>query len=256
MNMIIFDLEATTLARILIVGAVAVILPAFITTLARRWHSYWWVSIAFIIGSWAGLALGSYFAVRLFEGTLASMSKIGGGIEAVFLGVWQATQPALAAAWLAVVMAFVASVFVLPHARREVRSIGVARRTRTATFVSAAAFAIALGIAPALLFRRAIAFVEWAITPGHVVVGSVSRAIETRLLATAMVSASCFLLLIALLVVTVLLARKSTPSPRFFVITVFALVASLGFSVAQVANLSSFANRYHTAARTGRLPAE
>jgi hypothetical protein len=100
-----------------------------------------------------------------------------------------------------------------------------------------------------------MAFVLWAITPGSHL-ASVSEAIASRLLLAATLSAGCFLLLIALLVVTVLLGRRSSPSPRLFAITVFALVASLGRSAALVASLHSFSNRCQRAALTGRMISE
>ena len=255
MDMSVFGLEPGTSARILIVGAATMLILALITAVARRWHSYWWVSISFIIAGCAGLALGSYFAVRIFTETIQSMSKTGGGIASVYLGIWQATQPILAAAWLAVVIALAATVFVLPRARKELTSMAGARRPPAAIFASAAALALVIAMASTLLFRRAIAFVLWAITPpAHA--ASVYQAIPSRLLIAATLSAGCFLLLIALLVVTVLLGRRSGPSPRLFAITVFALVASLGFSAALVVNLNSFSNRCHTIALTGPKSSE
>ena len=255
MDMSVFGLEPGTSARILIVGAATTSILALITAVARRRHSYWWVSISFIIAGCAGLALGSYFAARIFTETVQSMSKTGGGIASVYLGIWQATQPILAAAWLAVVIALAATVFVLPRARKELTSMAGARRPPAAIFASAPALALVIAMASTLLFRRAIAFVLWVITP-PADVASISQAISSRLLIAATLSAGCFLLLIALLVVTVLLGRRSGPSPRLFAITVFALVASLGFSAALVANLNSFSNRCHTIALTGPMSSE
>ena len=91
MDMSVFGLEPGTSARILIVGAATTSILALITAVARRRHSYWWVSISFIIAGCAGLALGSYFAVRIFAETIQSMSKTGGGIASVYLAIWQAT---------------------------------------------------------------------------------------------------------------------------------------------------------------------
>jgi hypothetical protein len=255
MDMAVFGFDPSTSARILIVGTTTVIILALITAVARRWRSYWWVSIAFIITGCAGLALGSYFAMRSFTETFDSMRRIGGGISTVFLAISQATQPVLAAAWFAVAITVIASVFVLPHARKEIKSMAGGRRPRAAIFASAAALALTAAIASTLLFRRAVAFVLWVITPpAHV--ASVSDAIAARLLITATISGGCFLMLIALLIMTVLLARRSSPSPRFFAMTVFALVVSLGFSAALVANLYSFSNRYERAALTGRMTPE
>jgi hypothetical protein len=93
MDMSVFGLEPGTSERILILGAATMLILALITVVARRRHSYWWVSISFIIAGCAGLALGSYFAVRIFVETIQSMSKTGGGISAVYLGIWQATRP-------------------------------------------------------------------------------------------------------------------------------------------------------------------
>jgi hypothetical protein len=253
--MTIFGLEPGTSERILILGAATMLILALITAVARRRHSYWWVSISFIIAGCAGLALGSYFAVRIFAETVASMARVGGGISTVYLGIWQATQPILAAAWLAVAIALAATVFVLPRARKELTSIAGTSRPRSAIFASAAALALVVAIASTMVFRRAMAFVLWAITPGaHLASGS--QAIASRLLSAATLSAGCFLLLIALLVVTVLLGRRSSPSPRLFAITAFALVASLGCSAALVANLNSFSNRCQRVALTGPMSSE
>jgi hypothetical protein len=255
MDLTVFGLEPGTSARILVMGATTIVMLAFITAAARRWHSYWWVSIAFIIASCASLALGSYFAVRVFIGALGAMAKTGGGIASVRLGIWQATQPVLAAAWIALVISLLASVLVLPRAKKELTSMVGARRPRAAIFASLAAFALALGVTPAFLFRRAIAFVLWVITPpAHV--ASVSQAITTRLFVTATVSASCFVVLFSLVVLTVLLARRSSPSRLLFVITVFALVVSLGLSAGLVTSLHSFSNLHHRGALMGGIPLE
>ncbi len=137
----------------------------------------------------------------------------------------------------------------------EITLLGGRGRDRESRSGAAAALALAEAIASTLLFRRAIAFVLWVITPpAHV--ASISQAITSRLLIAATFSAGCFLLLIALLVVTVSLGRRSGPSPRLLAIIVFALVASLGFSAALVANLNSFSNRYQRAALTGRMTPE
>lgn len=254
MDMTTFGFEADTFA-ILIVGVTTVVMLAVLTAVARRRQSYWWLSIAFVIVSCASLALGSFFSVRIFMGVFEDMSRVGGGISAVWLGIWQATQPTLAAAWLAILIALLASVFVLPRARKELTSMAGARRPHAAIFASLAVLALVVGVTPALLFRRAVTFVLWAITPSaHV--SSVSQTIATRLLVTATVSACCFLILIALVVMTVLLARRSSPSRLLFVITVFALVASLGLSAALVVNLRSFSNRFRVAALTGQMSAE
>ena len=236
-------------------GATTIVMLAVITAAARRWHSYWWVSIAFIVASSASLALGSYFAVRVFMGALGTMANAGGGIASVRFGIWQATQPVLAAAWIALVISLLVSVLVLPRARKEFTSVAGARRPRAAIFALLAAFALAAGAAPAFLFRRATAFVLWVITPpAHV--ASVSQAIATRLFVTATVSASCFVVLLLLVVLTVLFARRSSPSRLLLVITVFALVVSLGLSAGLVTSLHSFSNLQHRGALMGGIPLE
>lgn len=258
MDLMGFGFEPGTSARILIVGATTMVMIMFITAVARRRRSYWWVSIAFIVASCASLALGAFFAVRIFSAVVADMAKRGGGIAAVRFGMWQATQPALAAAWMALVIGLLACVFVLPRARKELASEAGARRPRAALFASLTAFALAVGIAPAFLFRRAMAFVLWAIVPGHASGPgpSVSGAIATRLLVTATVSASCFVILVLLVFLTVSLARQSSPSRLLFAITVFALVVSLGLSAALVANLHSFSDLHHRGALMGGIPLE
>jgi hypothetical protein len=255
MDLTVFGFEPGTSARILVVGATTIFMLAFITAAARRLHSYWWVSIALIVASCASLALGGYFAVRIFMGAVDNMAKTGGGIASVRFAIWQATQPALAAAWIALVTGLLASALVLPRASKELTSMAGARRPRAAIFASLAAFALVVGAAPGFLFRRAMAFVLWVIIPpAHV--ASVSQAIATRLHVTAAVSASCFIILILLVVLTMFLARRSSPSRLLFVITVFALVVSLGLSAALVANLYSFSNLHHRGALMGGIPLE
>lgn len=255
MDLAIFGYEPGTFARILVMGTTTIIMLAFITAAARRWHSYWWVSIALIVASCANLALGSYFAVRIFMVAIGNMAKAGGGIASVRFAIWQATQPVLAAAWIALMISLLASVLVLPRARKELTSTAGVRRPRAAIFASLAAVALAMGATPAFLFRRAIAFVLWVIIPpAHV--ASISQAIATRLFITATVSAACFVILVSLVALTLLVARKSSPSRLVFVITVFALVVSLGLSAGLVANLHSFSNLHHRGALMGGIPLE
>src|SRR5207237_1260742 len=165
MHMTIFGSDPGTSARIVMVGATAMVLFAFITAVARRRRSYWWVSMALIVASCACLALGSYFAVRIFAGALGDMAITGGGIASVRFAIWQATQPVLTAAWIALVIVLLASVFVLPRARRELTPAAGARRPHAAIFGALVALSLAVGVTPVFLFRRAMAFVLWAITP-------------------------------------------------------------------------------------------
>lgn len=248
-------LESGTLVPILIVSVTVAAVLAFLTALARRWRSNWWLSLAIIITGCGGLALGSFLAVRIFMGVLEEMSRIGGGIASVSLGIWQATQPLLAAAWLALVSTLLASVFVLPRAWKEwkERTTVAGEQGPRASFAWLVALALAAAVTPVLLFRKAMTFVLWVVTP-PLQVSSVPEAIANRLQVTATVSACCLVVLIALLVMTVLLARRSGPSRLFFGITVIALVASLGLSAALVVNLRSFANGYRVAALTGQMP--
>lgn len=255
-----FGFEPGTTARILVVVVTTTVLLAFITTIARRWNSYWWVSIAFVVASCAALALGAFLSVRILRSVFDDMAITGGGIGTVWFGIWQATQPALAAAWLGILATLLASVFALPRASREMALLAGGRHPRAAIFASLAAIALAVGVTPALLFRRAVDFVLWIITPrahpGGVNAGSVSQDIATRLLVTATVSAGCFLILLALVVITAFLARRSNPSRALFIVTVFALVANLGLHAALVTNLHSFAQSYRTAALMGQMPSK
>lgn len=260
MDTTILGFEPGTSARMLIVAAATGLMLAFIIAVARRRQSYWWVSIASIAAGYAGLALASYFAVRIFMGVLANMAISGGGIASVRFGIWQATQPALVAAWAAVLITLLATVFVPWSVRKEPTSPAGMQRSPNAMFALLALLALAVGATPVLLFRQSMAFVLWAIDPrAHstsIYGTSVPRAIATRLIVTATVSACCFLILTALLVIVVLLARKSNPSRPLLVITLFALVASLGLSVVLAASLHSFSSRNRTAALTGRISPE
>jgi len=241
-----------TTVQILIVGATTIIMLLVIMAAARRRQSFWWVSFALIAASGASLALGAYFAVRSFMSTIEEMAKTGGGIASVRFGIWQATQPALAAAWIALVIALLASVVVLPRARKELAFPAGAPRPRFALFASLAGLALAAGVTSMFLFRRAIAFVLWAIVP-RARVDSISEAIATRLSVTATASAACFVVLVLLTMFIVLLARKSSPS-RLFTITLFALVVSLGLSAALVTDLRSFSDLHHRGAISGGVP--
>ena len=233
---------------------------AFITGTARHRRSDWWVSLAFIAASCASLALGSYFSVRSFKSALDGMAITGGGIASVRFAIWQGTQPALAAAWLALALTLLACLFVLPRGWKELTNLAGARRLPATIVALLTGFALVGGVIPVLLFQRAIAFVLWAITPAAHAGGRsadwLPRAIASRLLVTATVRACCALILIALVALTVVFARRFNPSRPLFVMTVFALVMNLGVSAVLVANLRSFSNRFHTAALTGRMPSE
>jgi hypothetical protein len=259
MELAVFGFEPGTFTRLLVVVFTTLVTLVVIMAVAWRRASYWWVSMSLIVASCAGLALGSYFAVRIFTSTLDDMGRAGGGIVAVNVGVWQSTQPILAAAWCAIVLTLFAIAFVAPRAKKELPDNAHAQSASPARFALLALFAFAFGFAPVLLFRRAIAFVFWAVTPGaHAAgtpAGSVSQMVANRLWVTATISACGVLILIALLVLMVLLAHRSNPSRSLSVITMFALVVNLGLSAALVVNLTSFSNRYR-AALTGQIPSE
>lgn len=253
MDITIFGSEPGTSARIVVIGATAIVLFAFIAAVARRRRSFWWVSMALITASCACLALGSYFAVRIFASAVGDMAITGGGIASVRFGIWQATQPVLTAAWIALAVVLLACIFVLPRARKELTPVASARRPHAAIFGALAALSLALGVTPVVLFRRAMAFVLWAITPpAHV--PSVPQAIATRLHFAATASVSCFVILIVLMLITVFLARRSGPSRFLFALTVSAVVVSLSFSAALLANFHSFSNLHHRGALIGGVP--
>ncbi len=257
MELAVFGFEPGTSARILIVGFTTLVMLTFITVVARRRASYWWTSMSFIVASCASLALGSFFAVRIFMGTLDDMRRVGGGIAVMLVGAWQATQPILAAAWFAIVLTLYAIVFVLPRANKELSAISYAQNTHPARFALLALVAFALGFAPVLLFRRAIAFVFGAVTPNAgIPLASIAQAIANRLLVTATINLCCFIILMTLIVVTVLFAHRFHPSRSLFLVTIFTLVVNLGLSAALVVNLTSFANRFRTAVLTGQMPFE
>jgi len=260
MQLVVFGFEPGTSTRVLIVGFTTLVMLVFITAVARRRASYWWVSMSFIVVSSAGLALGSYFAVRIFTRTFDDMRRVGGGIAAVDFGVWQATQPILAAAWFAIVLTLFAIVFVLPRAKKELATTVYAQNAHPARFVLLALLVFALGFAPVLLFRRAIVCVFFAITPrahaAGIPAGSVSQSVANCLWVAATLNACGVLILIALVVFTVLLAQRSNPTRSLLVITVFALIVNLGLTAALVVSLTSFSNRFRTAALTGRISSE
>jgi hypothetical protein len=229
---------------------------AFITVLARRWRSYWWTSMAFIVAGGGSLALGSYLAVRSFMSSIAGMATTGGGIYSVWFGCWQSTQPVLAGAWLAMLMTLFGGVFVLRGSPHEITLRAGVRSKSTAIFALFAGLALTGGAASVVLYRRAITFVLWAITPQAQTLGHPSTPLHDvtdHLFAAAAVSACCLTIVIVLLVSTVLIARRTSPSRTFFVVTVIALLASFGISGAFVVNLHSLSNRFRTAALTGKM---
>jgi len=254
MDTTFFGLEPGTFARVLVTGIATVAMFAFIMVVARRWRSYWWTSIALIVAGGGSLALGSYFGVRSFMSSLASMATAGGGIYSVRFGWWQATQPVLAGAWLAMLMTLSGSVFALRPAPDEPTSPAGVRIKSAAIFALFAGLALTGGVISVVLYRRAITFVLWAITPrAQTLDHPPIHDVAAHLFAAAALSACCFTIAIVLLVLTVWLARRTSPSRTFFAITVIALLASFGISGAFVVILHSLSNRLRTAALTGRM---
>ena len=259
MDLTFFGLEPVTSARILVTGVATVTMLVLITIVARRWHSYWWTSIALIVASCGGLALGGYFAVRILQISFDGMRTSGGGIASVRLAIWQATQPVLAAAWLAMLVTLFASVFAFLVARKERISATGSRGTATAKFALLAVIALVSGATPVVLYRRAIKFVLWSITPRAETwskPNTIAHDVAAHLFRAAAASACCFVLVVMLLAVTIWLSRRSSPSRTYFAVTVIALVASFGLSCGLVVSLHSLSSRSHEAALNGGMFSE
>ena len=248
--------ELGTSARVLVVSVVTVLLLAGVMAVARRRQSYWWVSIALLAAGYAGLALASFVAVGILKSAFAGMALQGGGIATVRFSIWRATEPVLVAAWMTVVITLLAGTFLWRGVPKPLAA-AVASPPRASTFAFLAVLALAVGVAPVLVARRTITLILWAISPrahmGSIKPTLIPQAIDSRLLLTATVSVCCFLMLAAILVVTILLARRSCASRGVFAITAVALVASLGLSTVLAAKIHTFSNRYRTGALRGGI---
>lgn len=252
MDMRFSGFEAATSLRLLMIGVATIVALAAIVTVARRRQSYWWTSVALIAVGYAAMALSSYFAVRMLIATFDDMAVSGGGIRTVSTGIWQATQLPLASAWAALFISALAAGVALPRIARRDPAAENPQRTRRALFGALSVLAVAGGLVPVVLFRRAIAVVMREVMPGT---GSASGAqiIASQLTTTAVLSALCFAVAAVLVIATLRVARRPDLSRHASPVTAMALVLSLGVSAALVVNLSSSSTRFRDIALNGRL---
>ena len=252
MDMRTLGFESGAASTVLAVGVAIVLLLVFIVAAARRRNDYAAAAVALIAAAYGGVALASFVAVRYFAKALAEMASLGGGIAAISLGMGEAAQLPLSAAWIAVVATVVAIPFTLRAMRQDA---GASNDARPERLFWTAGLALAGGVASVLLFRGAIAFVLAAVTPGAQPQGmnatNMMEMLNDRLTMTSAGIAVCF----ALVIVTMLLmfrpARRATPSRASLRLVVVALVVSLGVSTALVVGLRSYSARSFQVALRG-----
>jgi hypothetical protein len=236
--------ESGAASTVLAVGAVIVLLLAFIVAAARRRNDYAAAAVALIAVAYGGVALASFVAVRYFANVLVEMAEHGGGIASISLGMGEAAQLPLSAAWIAAVATVVAMLFAFPAMWR---TPGLSSDARPGRLFWTAGLALAGGVASVLLFRGAMAFVLKAITPGAQPPGmnatNMPELVNNRLTMTSAGIAVCF----AIVIVTMLLmfrpVRPATPSRASLRLVAVALVVSLGVSTTLVVGLRSYSSR-------------
>lgn len=253
MSLRLLGFESGAASTILVLGMAIVLLLAVVVMVARRRTNAAAMAVSLAAAACSGIALASFVAVRYFAHVWLDVSKTGGGIGAIGLGIGEAAQLPLSAAWIAVAAISVAILFALTMARKEDAAGGGAQTGLLWT----SALAVAGGIASVLLFRRAIDFVLAAITPGMqpdaVAAVGVREAVSGRLSLTAIAIALCFAVAIAPVIATLRLPRRDTPSHAARSVAVAALVVSLCVSSALVATLRSYSSRYLGVASHGQL---
>ena len=254
MSLRLLGFESGAASTILVVGMAIVLLLIVVMAVARRRTNASAAVVSLVAAASSGIALASFVAVRYFGQVLADMSQHGGGIGALTLGIGEAAQLPLSAAWIAATATAVASLFALKLARSDAGSASDGQPVR---LLWMSALALAGGIASVLLFRGAMAFVMMAVTPGmqsEVVRGrNVGEAISERLMLATVTIAFCFAVAIAQVILTLRLPRHAVPSRAAGRIAVAALVVSLFVSAALVASLRSYSGRYVSFALHGSV---
>ncbi|MCU1245808.1 MAG: hypothetical protein JWN02_1718 [Acidobacteria bacterium] len=248
--------DSGTWLRIGIVTVATVVALALIVAAARRSRSYWWVPIALIAASYAGIALACCFAVRMFIAVFADLSTQGGGIASLSFGFWQAMSVPLAAAWVALLTTVTASIFLLPVMQRGQSSADGQTPGRAVVFALIALLALVAGAAPVLLFLRDTAYILYVVTPQpHPVatgMGAVSQTVATHLNIAIAVSLGCFLFVTGLALSALRRGRRSAPSRALLLLSAVMLVVSLAASAALIAKLQAAARHFRSIAITGR----
>ncbi|HYI12989.1 MAG TPA: hypothetical protein VEK57_28340 [Thermoanaerobaculia bacterium] len=218
---------------------------------ARRRQSTASASIFVLVAAYGGIALASFFAVRSFGRTLAEVTQLGGGIYTVSRGIWEAALLPLEAAWATAILTLLALLFLLPEAKKAFARD--AQPGSSYRLLWLPGLALAGGVTAVVLFRKAMAFVINAITPGQQVgVGpeGVVSAVTARLFTASAGSAVCFAVAVVLLAVA-FRSRRAQPSRASFGIAVFALVVSLGVSAALITELRAYSSHYRNIALHG-----
>lgn len=222
---------------------------AVLMVLARRWQSYWWVSVALAATAMASMALASSLAIRMILATYEDLARNGGGIGSISFGIWQATTLPLAAAWIGIVAGFLGTLFLLPFVKNRQTS---GRGPRPFFFGVLMASVAAAGIVPAVTFQRAISNLlgamrpETARSPAH---------LANQLLTAETTSAVLLIVAIALLVTLVRLARRFDSSEIVSYLAMFALLVTVGVSAFLAASLHATSTHFRTVAREGVIAA-
>jgi hypothetical protein len=215
---------------------------AVLIALARRWQSYWWISLGLVAVALASMALASSLALRMILATFQDVSRNGGGIGAISFGIWQATQLPLTAAWIGIVSSFLGILFLLPFAKSRRTSD---RNPRPFSFALLMASVAAAGLVPAVIFERAITYLMGAITPRTAIP---AVRVANHLLTNEAMSAVLLGVAIALVIAVVRLARRLASSEA---VSYIAMVVTIGVSGFLVGSLHATSKHFRAVAREG-----
>jgi hypothetical protein len=241
MDMRLLGFESGAASTILVVGIVIVLLLTLVIAVARRRNNYAEGAVAVIAAAYGGVALASFMAVRYFANALTDMSRFGGGIASLSLGMGEAAQLPLSATWIAAAATVVAMLFVFPAMRQ---GTGAASDAGPGRLLATTGVALVAGVIPVLLFRGAIAFVLTMAAPGAQPRGvDIGGEVRARLTMASAGSAICFAVIVALMLLMFRQVRRATPSRAALRVVVVALVLSLGVSTALVVGLRSYSSR-------------
>ena len=242
---------------------VASILPAIasfllLVVIARGRTARLWLMPAWLAAAALAPVLATFFGVRLVIAAFQSMARSGsGGLASISAGLWQAVQPAVAAAWVACVLALVTLVLAL-RAVGELEDDDAPRLSSRTSLIASAApvLSIAAVATTALLFRGILHLVLNLLDPHAPQTGgiaSTSALVTSRLVLTAATALVMALALIVAIVALLAANRDREPSPTFARALVFMTVLAVLGSVVNVAMFRGWSERLKTIAMTGQM---
>lgn len=179
--------------------------------------------ISLIAAAHAVVALASFFAVRGMSRTIHELEQVGGGLGTFSEGVVSSARWPLIAAWIAVVVSFLALLLARRNEPQE-------RPVRSAVL---AAIAIGAGIAAVFAFREVPALIVYAMIPPGGSAGAVLEGVTSA----SWITALCFVVAIGVAV----MALRTRAAMH---VAVLAVVVSLGVSATMIVTLRDLSGVY------------